>query len=310
MLTLRALLFAAPLVATEKSFLQRRGQLEASGDWDESEIRLCTFGTRPGFENLIKIFADDAENTRYVSFAREGYATDDGFIESMQKCKGTLPESCRHQEKNSTPGGCAVCPCELDLDHDPFGNYQRRMLEFLTPRCESSRDKPFRVLLVGLGGGALVQHILGNCPQGTVVEAAEYDPRMIEIASRFFGLTAGPDVFKVEKGDGGAIVAARASEGQTYDLVLVDAFAGGSHVPESCRNAAFVSNLKRILRKGGAVLHNMAGPTYANLQGSDDHKIALPLYKKNFGSHAVELETLKGNLEFPSNLIVAHAPPK
>jgi len=307
MLSFYVLLLTAPLAAAQTSFLQRRGVLKDAGDWDES-FRLCTIGTKPGFDNLIKVFADEADNTRYVSFAREGYATEDGFIESMQKCKGTLAASCRHRETNSTPSGCAVCPCQLDLSQKPYGNYQRRMMQLITPRCRSSGKEPFRVLLVGLGGGALVQHILGNCPQGTMVEAAEYDPRMIEIATRYFGLNPSPGAFKVEKGDGGAIVAARATEGQTYDMVLVDAFAGGSHVPESCRNEAFVSNLRRILRKGGSVLHNMAGPTYSNLAGNDDHKLALPLYKKSFGSSAVDLEVLKGNLEFPSNLIVAHAP--
>jgi hypothetical protein len=303
------LLVLTPLVVAQRSFLQPAQRHQHSGDWDETEVKLCTFGAKTGHDNPIKVFADESDNTRYVSFAREGHATDDGFIESMQKCKGSLPEACKHKSTNSTPSGCVACPCELDVEHAPFGNYQRRMLELVTPSCQShSTKEPFHVLLVGLGGGALVQYILGKCPQGTVVQAIEYDPRMIEISAQFFGLTASQDAFKVEQGDGGAVVAAHAAKGQTYNMVLVDAFAGGSHVPESCRNAAFVSNLRHLLRKGGSVLHNLAGPTVSNLAGPDDFKTTLPLYQETFGSSSVKLEELTGNLEFPSRLIVARVP--
>lgn len=66
--------------------------------------------------------------------------------------------------------------------------------------------------------------------------------------------------------------------------------------------------LRRLLKNGGTVLHNMAGPTYNNQAGTDDHNIALPLYKDSFGSGSVDLETLTGNLEFPSYLVVAKVP--
>lgn len=300
-------LFAAiPVVATHKSFLQRKRGQRIAGDWDDTEVKLCTFEAQSDSDNRIKVFADEEENTRYVSFAREGHATDDGFIESMQKCKGAFPDICKQENMTSSPKGCATCPCELDLDHDAYGNYQRRMMEELVPRCQASKGN-FHVLLVGLGGGALVQQILSQCPKGTMVNAVEYDSRMIEIATRFFGLNPSPHEFKVDKGDGGEVVAAHAAQGKTYDMVLVDAFAGGTHVPESCRDAKFVGNLHRMLRKGGMILHNLAGPTYGNLEGPDDYKTAMPIYKDAFGSNA-KLEELQGNLEFPSRLIVVQTP--
>jgi len=310
------LAFTPTLVATQTSFLQQNrrqqaGALRSSGDWDEGEVRLCTFGAKAESDNPIKVFADTEENTRHVSFAREGFATDDGFVESMQKCKGPFPDICKQKNTNGTSSGCASCPCELDTTQPAYGNYQRRMLELLVPQCQAASAKEaFHVLLVGLGGGALVQYILGQCPKGTVVEAIEYDPRMIEIATRFFGLTASASVFKTATGDGGAVVAAHVKEGRTYNMVLVDAFAGGSHVPESCRDAAFTGNLHHILRKGGSVLHNMAGPTYGNLAGPDDYKTTVPHYEESFGKSFVKLETLTGNLEFPSHLIVAQVPSK
>lgn len=244
---------------------------------------------------LVKIFADPSDNTRYVSFAREGFASDDGFIESMVKCQGKISNSCLRKSS----GNCVECPCEPDLSHSPFGNYQLRMLKLLVPQCQTHATDPgkesFRVLLVGLGGGALAQYVLAQCPRGTIVEAVEYDPRMVEAATRFFGFHPQPGALEVAQGDGGAIVAARAEKGMTYNAVLVDAYGGGPHVPESCRSATFIKGLWHILRKNGTVLQNI----------KVDYATTLPLYEKGFGSNSVKGEELSGNGEMPSHLIVA-----
>jgi len=305
-----AALFALlPLVRAQTSFLQQTHRHRDARHSDSYDVKLCTVAAEEGHDNLIKVFAVEADNTRYVSFSS---ATDDGFIESMQKCEGALPASCKHQNTSSPPGSCTACSCTLDLKHDAFGNYQRRMLELLVPQCQSSsthRGKdPYRVLVVGLGGGALVQHILGKCPKGTVVTAVEYDPRMVDVATRYFGIHRSPGVLEIQNGDGGKVIAEHAKQRKVYDMVLVDAFAGGSHVPASCRDAAFVSNLRIMVRKGGSVLANMAGPTLHNLAGTDDYKTALPIYEDSFGSSSVELEELRGNMEFPAHLIVANVP--
>merc|ERR1740121_2635860 len=118
---------------------------------------------------------------------------------------------------------------------------------------------------------------------------------MIEVATRFFGLRPGQTTFKAEQGDGGAVVARLAQEGQAYNVVLVDVFAGGSNIPASCCDAAFVGNLRRIIKKGGVALHNMGG---------SDATSALSRYEKAFGSNFVKLERLTGNDELPSSLIV------
>lgn len=275
---------------TSSSFLKHRLQTRSHGDWDETEVKLFTFDTESGFDRTVKVFADSEDNTRYVQFGRPGYI-DDGFIESMVKCKGTLPKSCLDKSPGST------CPCELDLKHTPYGLYQKHMLELLAPYCSASESK-HRILLVGLGGGALAQHIQGRCSQTTEVDAVEYDPRMIKAASQFFGLRPTPGKLTVSQGDGGAVVAARAKAGQRYDVVLVDAFAGGPHVPESCRNTTFINNLHRLLKPGGLVVHNI----------KVDYQQAFPLYQSSFGNSAVSTVELRGGGELPSQLIVAKMP--
>lgn len=292
------LLIATPAVLAVQDSRLRRLRGSGDGDWGDSEVKLCTFDAKDGFDRAVKVFADDSDNSRYASFARPGYIEDEGFIESMVKCKGAVPESCRGSDS-----GCSACPCDPDLKHNPYGNYQRRMLELLTPRCNAAgrnqTNGPFRVLLVGLGGGALAQYVENRCPSGTEVEAIEYDGRMIEAATRFFGLHPQAGILEVIQGEGGAVVAARAKEGKKYDVVLIDVFAGGPKVPETCRSAEFVGNLGRILTSSGVALHNI----------NVEYEATLPLYEKAFGRGRVSGETLTGNGELPSHLIVAKVAP-
>lgn len=289
------LLLAVPLVEAGRFGLRRtaKGRTEASP-------RLCELPPQAGFEQALDIYANKNDNTRSIQFG--GFGTDkggDGFgIETMVKCKGDLPASCMASTNNT----CAECPCERDLAL--YGNYQEHMAKYLVPMCtnppDQGRKDPFRVLLVGLGGGGLPEFIMSKCPKGTRVESVEYDPRMIEAASRYFGLHLQQGVNEVVQGDGGDIVQQRSEQGEKYDLVLVDAFSGPFQVPESCRDEKFIRNLQTIIRKNGMALQNIE---------MGDYEKTLPIYRKVFGDDAVDSESLAGNGEMAvGHLIVAEAP--
>lgn len=278
------------------------------GDIGDS-LPFCVLPPQPGFDLPVNVFADAVDNQRSVSFGNRGTGDGDGsmYIESMVKCAGSMPESCGVPFRNvsgpdGSPPACVECPCKEDEEHESsiYGNYQRKMIETVVPRCKrNSGGDPFRVLLIGLGGGALPQHILSRCPaQSASVEAVEYDPRMIEVATRFFGLHLESGVSEVQRADGGQAVAERALTGKKYDAVLVDAFAGGPHVPESCRNAVFVANLRKILSPNGFVLHNIEADT--------DGTVAV--YEKGFGSENVNVQHFSGNGEISGEMIVAMQP--
>jgi len=262
---------------------------------------LCVLPTQKGFSQAVNVYANAADNTRMVQFDGDGPGDgDQGFIQTMVKCKGDIPQSCNH---NGTQA-CTECPCETDLNGTTYGEYQKHMASYLLPLCKkppnSQLSPAFRVLLIGLGGGALPQCILNNCPAGTEVETVEYDPRMIEAATRFFGLHLQDGVLEAEQGDGGEIVAQRAGQGQKYDMVLVDAFSGPFQVPESCRSVDFIHNLRRILRANGMVLQNIDMGQFEK---------TLPLYAKEFGEDSVSSERLIGGGELAvGHLIVAEAP--
>lgn len=293
----------------------RRNGARATRAGDEPDQHpFCVLPKQPGFDLPVNVFADPAENTRYVSFGYNGMTDGDGYVETMVKCTGSLPagacgtrnstalghDGSGGQTSSETECGSVSCPCEFDLNHTAYGNYQNAMLKYLTPECQKSeRPGPYRILLIGLGGGALPQHILHACPTSqTQLETVEYDPRMIEVATRFFGLQVQPGVSEVTQGDGGEIVAQRAREGAKFDMILVDAFAGGPHVPESCRNEKFLRNAKTLLNGSGMMIHNIE----TDVDGT------LPTYKKIFGEDNVQDVTLSGNGELPSRLIVAFSP--
>lgn len=264
---------------------------------------LCKFAKQQGFEKAVDIFANGADNTRTMQFEGDGTGRgDDGFIQTMVRCRGNMPSDCSpHKSSNASSllqggaqGGAdcmqTACTCEADANAT-YGNYQRHMSSYLLPACKNAATEGkdgYRVLLIGLGGGALPNHILGNCPAGTSVETIEYDPRVAQAASRFFGLKLQPGVNEVFVDEGSAAVQKRAASGHKYDAVLVDAWTGPFDVPESCRTESFISNVRRILRPGGVALQNIDIGQFER---------TLPLYAKVFGDDSASAEMLLGNGE-------------
>jgi len=165
--------------------------------------------------------------------------------------------------------------------------YMGHVMNQLGPKCDAK--KQFRVLLLGLGGGALPQYILARCPNGTFVESVEYDPRVISAATQFFGLREEQGISKLVAGEGGAIVADRARQRATYDAVIVDAFGDKQQVPETCRSEGFIKNLKKLVpKKGGLVIQNIQSPLFEKTR---------PLYEKTFGSGNVQDVNVLFNVE-------------
>jgi spermidine synthase len=83
-------------------------------------------------------------------------------------------------------------------------------------------EKPGRLLLVGLGGGSVVKNFSGDDWQ---VDAVEIDPVVMEVAREYFDLR--PDQADVHHVDGRLFLSRK---GESYDLILLDAF-GSSSIP-------------------------------------------------------------------------------
>jgi hypothetical protein len=240
-------------LALARTSLRAQARLEVGAA--PTEGVQCSLGAREGFNGTVDVYVDLNANSRMLTFSGDGVGA-----QTAVKCAGNPGPGC-------APGSnCADCPCAPTGDLD-FG-YMKLIAEDLEPRCAEAR-----ILLVGLGGGAMLTHLLDKCPHATI-ESVEYDPRVVEVATRFFGVPQ-DSRSKIETGDGGAAVAQRAERGETYDAVVVDCFAGGGEVPLACRSDEFLDGLRAICKDTGEVIQQVWSPQFDEL---------MPHYEKRFGS--------------------------
>ncbi|MDP2321337.1 MAG: fused MFS/spermidine synthase [Acidobacteriota bacterium] len=117
---------------------------------------------------------------------------------------------------------------------------------------------PRRVLIVGLGGGAMVRFLTHHEPQ-VQIDAVEIDPAVVRLADEYFGVRSGGNV-RVHTADAVAFVESTVDR---YDLILMDAFLRPSSdtdatgVPAALKTLAFLGRLKQALAPGGVVAFNI-----------------------------------------------------
>jgi len=142
------------------------------------------------------------------------------------------------------------------------------------------QPEPRRVLIVGLGGGAMVRFLAHHEPQ-VQIDAVEIDPAVVRIADQYFDVRSGGNV-RVHTADAVQFVESTADR---YDLILMDAFLRPSGdtdttgVPTRLKTLEFLGRLKGILAPGGVVAFNI------NEHGRMDDDIAA--VKTVFGGVAV-----------------------
>jgi spermidine synthase len=117
---------------------------------------------------------------------------------------------------------------------------------------------PRRVLIVGLGGGAMVRFLTHHEPQ-LRIDAVEIDPVVVRLADEYFGVRSGGNVH-VHTADAVTFVE---STPVHYDLILMDAFLRPSDetdatgVPTRLKTLAFLGRLRQALAPGGVVAFNI-----------------------------------------------------
>lgn len=102
-----------------------------------------------------------------------------------------------------------------------------RALQGLTPT----------ILVLGVGGGTVIHMLARRFPHAHIT-AIDIDPKMIEIALSYFGLSKIPNLTLV-CADAKKFVEKKAR----YDLVIVDLFIG-AHIPEFVGDIKFLTKLK------------------------------------------------------------------
>ena len=126
--------------------------------------------------------------------------------------------------------------------------YVKMMLAslYLAPR-------PQRVLVVGLGGGTLVQALQRLLPDARI-DAAEIDPAVVRVARDYFGFAPSGNATVTEE-DGRVFVKRALRAGRTYDLVMLDAF-DHEYIPEHLLTREFLEEVKGVLSAHGVLAAN------------------------------------------------------
>lgn len=134
----------------------------------------------------------------------------------------------------------------LDRPLDLLSAYTRAAMLFLL-----WRDAPRCVHVVGLGGGRIPAILAHHFP-GAVIDCTETEPRVQEIAERFFGLSPGPRL-RVFHQDGRSFLERR-DEAPPYDAIIIDAFTGRGSGPPRLASASFFRACRRQLAAGGVLV--------------------------------------------------------
>jgi spermidine synthase len=112
-------------------------------------------------------------------------------------------------------------------------------------------DEPGRVYMIGFGAGR-VPLVLHHYFPEVEIESTELDPAVVEIATRFFGISL-DERLKVIVQDGRNFLTGRSAQ-ERYDLIIVDAFRGTGYGPYRFATTEFYRLCQSQLTKNGAVL--------------------------------------------------------
>jgi spermidine synthase len=123
-------------------------------------------------------------------------------------------------------------------------------MEYLQSAAVALGQRPRRVLLIGLGGGAFATFTATRLPS-TEIEAVEIDPAVAKVAREWFGL---PESVVVHVADGAAFLK---GSSERWDLILVDAY-GSDDYPRHLGTPAFFASVRDHLTLRGIAVLNIA----------------------------------------------------
>lgn len=112
-------------------------------------------------------------------------------------------------------------------------------------------------LILGLGGGTVVQLIKKHFPEAKIV-AIEIDPEVIKIGREYFGLGKTENL-KIINTNAFTWLHPQYNNGvyytESFDLIIIDLYLGNKF-PRKAENGEFLKGVKKLLAKNGMVIIN------------------------------------------------------
>lgn len=145
-------------------------------------------------------------------------------------------------------------------------------LLFLPALCRQS-DKPLRILVLGVGGGAVI-HMLNEFLSCEKIIGIELNPIHIKIAKKYFSLSA-ENIELIEADAISWIENSTKNSTEKFDIIIDDLFFEEDNEPVkvAAPNATWFYNLYSLLKPNGLIIMNFVGRKSAMLAAPlyDDH---------------------------------------
>ncbi|MDZ4756814.1 MAG: fused MFS/spermidine synthase [Bacteroidota bacterium] len=106
-------------------------------------------------------------------------------------------------------------------------------------------------LLLGLGGGSVLDLLINKYPIHCPFSVVEHDPKIVELAQKYFGLDNYKDI-DIHIVDAFEYVK---SCNKKFDLIIVDLY-NDLNVPEQAHTREFATDIGNILKTKGLVIFN------------------------------------------------------
>src|SRR5262245_1856059 len=114
--------------------------------------------------------------------------------------------------------------------------------------------EPRRILVLGLGGATLPMFLRRHYPDA-VIDVAEIDPEVVDVAKKFFGFRE-DERMRARVGDGRSFVEATR---EPYDAIFLDAY-GARNVPAHLATLEFLQAARNAVAASGVVIGNVWRP--------------------------------------------------
>lgn len=157
-----------------------------------------------------------------------------------------------------------------------------------------------KTLIIGGAGYTFPRDYLKKYPNAEI-EVVEIDPKMTEIAKKYFKLEENPRL-KITHEDGRIFL--NNAPGKKYDAVLMDAFGTLFSVPYHLTTCEAVEQISRTLTDDGIIIFNLGGAIEG--KGSGFLKAELATYKSIFPKvYLFKINPDYDNTQFQNLIIVA-----
>lgn len=163
-----------------------------------------------------------------------------------------------------------------------FGSLQK-ILETGLTRVDFTNVKS--VLILGLGGGSVVQSLRNKFGYNQYIHAIELDKKIIEIAEGEFGIMSSENLC-IENRDALEFVS---TCDRKYDLIIVDIFIDNK-VPEQFYSIDFCEKVNKLISKKGGMLFNLG----FGIEGVEAQKQVLGFFNNKQGLEVKLLKKVSG----------------